>query len=65
MNLQEAIEARHSVRKYIDKPISQDIIDILQAKIEECNKSVIFTFSLLPMSQRHSRVKWLMEPSAE
>ena len=30
MNLQEAIEARHSVRKYIDKPISQDIIDILQ-----------------------------------
>ena len=38
MNLQEAIEARHSVRKYIDKPISQDIIDILQAKIEECNK---------------------------
>ena len=38
MNLQEAIEARHSVRKYIDKPISQGIIDILQAKIEECNK---------------------------
>lgn len=38
MNLQEAIEARHSVRKYIDKPISQDIIDILQTKIEECNK---------------------------
>src|SRR5574344_2632067 len=38
MNLQEAIEARHSVRKYIDKPISQDIIDILQAKIEEFNK---------------------------
>ena len=26
MNLQEAIEARHSVRKYIDKPISQDIM---------------------------------------
>lgn len=37
MTLQEAIEARHSVRKYIDKPIPQDIIDILQAKIEECN----------------------------
>ena len=38
MTLQEAIEARHSVRKYIDKPIPQDIIEILQAKIEECNK---------------------------
>lgn len=30
MTLQEAIAARHSVRKYIDKPIPQDIIDILQ-----------------------------------
>lgn len=37
MTLQEAIVARHSVRKYIDKPIPQDIIDILQAKILECN----------------------------
>ena len=38
MTLLEAITARHSVRKYIDKPIPQDIIDILQAKIEECNE---------------------------
>lgn len=38
MTLLEAITARHSVRKYIDKPIPQDIIDILQDKIEECNK---------------------------
>lgn len=38
MNLREAIEARHSVRKYIDKPIPQEIIDTLQAKVEECNK---------------------------
>ena len=37
MTLQEDISARHSVRKYIDKPISQDIIDILQTKVEECN----------------------------
>ena len=38
MNLLEAIEARHSVRKYIDKPIPQDIIHMLQSKVEECNK---------------------------
>lgn len=38
MNLLEAIEARHSVRKYIDKPIPQDIIDKLLSKVEECNK---------------------------
>lgn len=38
MTLSEAICARHSVRKYIDKPITQDVIDTLQAKIDECNR---------------------------
>lgn len=37
MTLQEAIVARHSVRRYIYKPIPQAIVDILQTKIEECN----------------------------
>lgn len=37
MTLQEAIAARRSVRKYINKPIPHDIIDILQTKTEECN----------------------------
>ena len=38
MTLQEAITTRHSVRKYIDKEISADIIAALQDKIVECNK---------------------------
>ena len=38
MTLQEAIVARHSVRKYIDKEIPVDIITALQDKIAECNK---------------------------
>lgn len=38
MTLQEAIEARHSVRRYIHKPLSQEIINTLQTKIDECNK---------------------------
>ena len=38
MTLQEAIEARHSVRRYIHKPIPQDILDVIQSKIEECNR---------------------------
>lgn len=37
MTLQEAIVARHSVRKYIDKEIPTDIITALQDKIAECN----------------------------
>ena len=38
MTLQEAITARHSVRKYIDKEISADIVTVLQDKIVEYNK---------------------------
>lgn len=38
MTLQEAISARHSVRKYIDKVIPADVITVLQDKIAEYNK---------------------------
>ena len=38
MTLLEAISARHSVRKYLDKEIPADIIAALQNKIMECNK---------------------------
>ena len=33
----EAIKARHSVRKYTDKPIPADIVAALQAEIAKCN----------------------------
>lgn len=38
MTLQEAITARHSVRKYINKEIPADIVTVLQDKIAEYNK---------------------------
>ena len=38
MTLLEAITARHSVRKYLDKEIPAEIIAALQDKIAECNK---------------------------
>lgn len=38
MTLQEAIVARHSVRRYVHKPLSQEIINALQTKIDECNR---------------------------
>lgn len=37
MTLIEAIKQRHSVRKYIGKPIPEDIVEALQSKIDECN----------------------------
>lgn len=38
MTLQEAIQARHSVRQYINKPIEADKVAQLQALIDECNR---------------------------
>lgn len=37
MTIQEAIEARHSVRAYIEKPLSADTAEILREKISELN----------------------------
>lgn len=37
MTLQEAIKARHSVRRYIDRPIEDGIVRTLQAKVDEVN----------------------------
>jgi len=39
MTLLEAIECRHSVRKYKDKAIPGDVLSILRQKIEEANAS--------------------------
>ena len=38
MKLIEAIKARHSVRQYIHKPLSEQAISTLQNEITECNK---------------------------
>ena len=38
MTLLEAIEARHSVRKYTDQPISEEALSVLREKIEEVNR---------------------------
>ncbi|MBO4757744.1 MAG: nitroreductase [Bacteroidales bacterium] len=38
MTLLEAIECRHSVRRYKDDPIPEDILAVIQAKVEEVNR---------------------------
>lgn len=38
MDLKEAIEKRHSVRTYLDKPIEGEILGKLRAAISECNR---------------------------
>lgn len=37
MTLLEAIDARHSVRRYISRPLDREVVDCLRAKIDECN----------------------------
>ncbi len=38
MTLEEAIEARHSVRNYKHQPFTEEVTTILQQKIDECNR---------------------------
>lgn len=38
MEIMEAIEQRHSVRKYTDKPIEKEKLDAISKIIAECNK---------------------------
>ena len=38
MTIQEAIEARHSVRAYRDQPLTEEIIKLLESKIDELNR---------------------------
>lgn len=39
MNLTEAIYARHSVRRYVDRPIEAEKLDILRRAVEEANEA--------------------------
>lgn len=38
MEIMEAMKDRHSVRRYTDKPIDKEILNILQEEIDACNK---------------------------
>ena len=38
MTLQEAIEARHSVRAYKERPLAEDVIKVLEEQIAICNQ---------------------------
>ena len=38
MTIQEAIEARHSVRAYKEQPLTEEIVKLLEGKIDELNR---------------------------
>ena len=38
MTIQEAIEARHSVRLYREQPLTEEIVKLLEGKIDELNR---------------------------
>ena len=38
MDIFEAMRARHSVRKYLDRPIPAEVLEKLQAEVDACNR---------------------------
>ena len=45
MDLKEAIEKRHSVRQYIKRPLSLEIIEELKGKYKNVIKKVVYIFN--------------------
>ena len=43
----EAMKQRHSVRKYLDKPLSNEHIACLQKEIDRCNQEGNLHFQLI------------------
>lgn len=47
MTLLEAVKVRHSVRKYKDEPIAQELVEKLQEEIEKINREQNLHFQLI------------------
>ncbi len=47
MTIKEAVKARHMVRKYIDKPISAEHVELLNARISKNNKNCGLNLTLV------------------
>ena len=47
MTIKEAMEQRHTVRKYKDKPIPSDLVEKLNARIAENNQAQNLSLSLV------------------
>ena len=45
------IEKRHTVRKYLDRPLDMDLVGLLNARIEQNNKLYDLNLNLLRMNQ--------------
>ena len=49
MTLLEAIEARHSVRRYKDEPLQEDVLTTLQDRIREINQEAGLSYSKMDL----------------
>lgn len=47
MDLLQAMEERHSVRAYLDRPIEEEVVEKLRQKTEECNREGDLHFQLV------------------
>lgn len=50
--LLEAIQARHSVRKYLDTPVAEDVVSCLGSEIDSINARCGFSFRLVANEPR-------------
>lgn len=57
LTIEEAVEARHSVRQYLDKPLAEEATEALLRKIDTINNATGLHLQLVrnePMHSTHS-----------
>ena len=55
MTIEEAIEARHSVRAYKEQPLAENVVKVLEEKIAFLNQQR-FSFEYVGMKDGHHQV---------
>ena len=58
MTLIEAIEARHSVRRYLDRAIPAQVVEALRQRMEECNRDGRLNMQLV-LNESRAFTGWL------
>ena len=59
MTIQEAIDARHSVRSYREQPLTEVIVKLLRGKIDELNREGQLHNRVVFNARLSARLFWL------
>lgn len=58
MTLLEAIQSRHSIRRYRNMPLADDVVSKIQQKVDELNKVGNLNIQLVTFVWLYTNIPW-------